>query len=80
MTPRSPSPAKKVKPVKAWAIVDRLGGVTETGVTRSEAWCKHWSKHNVCPVCGQWHSLYLNAVEHFKDFGYRCIRVLITPL
>lgn len=77
MTPKSQPPAK---PVKAWAIVDAKGIIVEIAITsRNAAWVRLWSWHHYCPVCDEEHKLFLNALEYFKDYGYACIRVLITP-
>ena len=61
--------AKKVKPVKGWAIVSPEGKIMASALSPFGAWCG-------MPT-------YLTSrddiTEHYKSQGYRCIRVLITP-
>ena len=72
MTKPSPSPAKKPKSVKAWAIVSDGIAITSISATEIEAWIRAARILNEDDVAG--------GITAMRKMGYRCIRVLISPL
>lgn len=69
----------KVKPIKAWAIVGKMGKIYGFGKTPSEAWKRTYT-HPSAPV-GYPPCYWCDRAGHIncsKRRGYRCIRILIT--
>ena len=68
----SRSTPKAPKPVKAWAILDEDGLMHDVCVCDSQKFI--WRRFSGLRAYNE------EATKHYKSLGYRCIRVLITPL
>lgn len=64
----------KIKPVKAWAVVDPEDNI----ITASVAYNEIFSKRKITGKLNT-KKLVLEEWEFYKAKGYRCIPVTITP-
>ena len=67
--------ARKIKPVKAWAITTYRGRIISLGRTKEAAWESVPPKRPYFAKRVSESSSYLP-----EELSYRCIRVLISPL
>ena len=69
MTPKKPKASAKVKPVKGWAIVSPEGKIV--------VFCE---RKLFAIADATWEFGIPGGREGLEAAGYRCIRVLVTPL